>query len=133
MKKLLAVILAVALMVSLVACSKGGWEATLEEYEEFVDEYVAAMKAGDDLTELDEKGEEWDAKLSETLETLEGEDKEKFESEAARITMKVLGGLGDMDLGEDTDTDTDADVDLGLDELEDSLNELEDSLDDFDF
>ena len=100
MKKLLACVLCFVLMVSLVACSSG-WKATLEDYEAFMDEYIEAMQAGEDLTELDEEGEEWTAKIEELAETLEGEEKEEFQAEAARITMKVMSGLdmSDLDLG----------------------------------
>lgn len=103
MKKLLSIVLCLVLMVSLVACGSGDWKDVLADYEEFIDEYIEAMKDGEDLTDLDLEGEAWTTKIEELAETLEGDELEEFKTEAARITMKVVTALGgsdvDLDLG----------------------------------
>ncbi len=154
MKKLLAILFVVVLMFSFAACgddsrlNSNDWKEVLEGYEEFMDEYIEATKSGKDLTELDKEGEKWAAKIDELGQTLEGEEKEEFQKEAARITMKVIGGMDMSDLGDslggnsdndlglgdygDSDLDFDdySDDDLGLGDYSDELNDLNDAIGD---
>lgn len=154
MKKLLAILFVVVLMFSFAACgddsrlNSNDWKEVLEGYEEFMDEYIEATKSGKDLTELDKEGEKWAAKIDELGQTLEGEEKEEFQKEAARITMKVIGNMDMSDLGDslggnsdddlglgdygDSDLDFDdySDDDLGLGDYSDELNDLNDAIGD---
>lgn len=108
-----------------------GWQAKLNEFEAFVDNYIVAMNNGEDLTAYDAQGEAYTTELEAIGDSLSADEQLEFASEYLRITTKLTDAMGiDMNemLGE---------VDSGLDDysdaLEDYSEELEDALAGLDF
>lgn len=112
MKKIASLLLVVLLLVSLSACElpqtagntdgeKAQWEIFLEEYDEFVDEYVQLFRQYkenptdlsilEDFTEASSKAEDWASRASDITKELISSpaDAAKFASELLEITKKL--------------------------------------------
>lgn len=95
MKKLLAILLTVALMFSFAACGGGyDWEDDMEEFGDLTKQYFNAQKNGQDAGDLEDKIEALSEKLEETEKNVEGEEAEAFQKAKEDLQKELMEEFG---------------------------------------
>ncbi len=95
MKKLLAIMLTVALMFSFAACGSGyDWEDDMEEFGDLTKQYFNAQKNGQDADDLEDKIEALSEKLEETEKNVEGEEAEAFQKAKEDLQKELMEEFG---------------------------------------